>query len=119
MTTIKDLPKRARSVRISADDGLSVDVPHAGTFFRRLRGLLFGGDQLLLNPCASVHGIGLRRSLDVAYIAPDGKVLEVATIRPWAAHRPRRGAKVAWEAPAGKFSAMGIAAGTSLRFRAA
>lgn len=119
MTTLKDLPRRAKTVRITLEGGVDVEVPHAGTYFRRLRGLLFGGDQLLLNPCASVHGIGLRRSLDVAYIAPNGKVLDVAVIRPWRAHRPRRAAKVAWEAPAGQFSTMGITVGSNLGFSSA
>ncbi|WP_300343843.1 DUF192 domain-containing protein [Nesterenkonia sp.] len=119
MTTLNDVPGRVRSVRISSENIGTVEVPQAGTYLRRLRGLLFGGEQLLLRPCSSVHGIGMRRSLDVAYIAGDGTVLDVAALKPWRAHRPRRGAKAAWEAPEGTFAQLGLTPGALLRFQAA
>lgn len=110
------VPRRSRHVRVGTDGRGDIEVPYAGTFFRRLRGLLFGGDELILNPCSSVHGFGMRTALDVAYINSDGRVIDVATLTPWSAHRPRRNSKVVWEAPLGRFEQLGIVPGVQLRF---
>lgn len=105
-------------MRVVSDRGTELDVPFAATYLRRLRGLLLGGDTLLLHPCNSVHGFGMRRALDVAYIDQYGTVLDVAQLRPWRAHRPRRGAVAAWEAPLGRLGQLGVERGSTLRFAA-
>lgn len=52
----------------------------ACTLWQRLRGL-FGRDgftgELLLLPCDDVHTFGMRRAIDVAFLAGGGTVLEV------------------------------------------
>ena len=45
----------------------------------RLRGLLFRkefADMLLLQPCNDIHTIGMTRPIDIAFITPEGIVLE-------------------------------------------
>lgn len=103
-------------IRVGAGTDRTVDVPFAGTALRRLRGLLLGGDQLLLHPCTSVHGLGMRRALEVAYIGRDGTVLDVAPLRPWTMHLPRKGAVAVWETPPGELTALGVRPGTVLGF---
>lgn len=110
------LPRRTKLVRVSSDRGWEVEVPWAGTYLRRLVGLLFGGEMLLLHPCSSVHGFGLRSALDVAYIDRCGTVVDLARLKPWRAHRPRRGAVAVWEAPAGCLEELGLSRGDVLSF---
>lgn len=116
---VRDLikvPRRSRHVMVTADGIEAAPLPYAGTYLRRLRGLLLGGDELLLYPCNSVHGFGIRRALEVAYIDAEGVVIEVTELRSWRAHRPRRGARVAWEAPPGRFHNLGVVPGCTLKF---
>lgn len=110
------MPRRSRHVQVIADNVFAGQVPYAGTYLKRLRGLLFGGEQVILDPCSSVHGFGMRKSLDVAYIGTDGTVIDVSVLRPWRAHKPRKGAAAAWEAPQGHFTEIGILPGSRLRF---
>lgn len=54
-------------------------VEIACSMFSRLRGLLCRKeypDLLLLTPCNDIHTFGMRREVDVAFIASDGTVLE-------------------------------------------
>lgn len=56
-----------------------MEVEIACSTSSRLRGLLgreeFSG-ALLLTPCNDVHTFGMRRAIDIAFIEPDGTVLE-------------------------------------------
>lgn len=57
-------------------------VKEATTFLRRLRGLLFSPplapDQALwIRPCNSIHMIGVRYAIDVAFLDSNGMVLQV------------------------------------------
>lgn len=115
---LKDLPTRARTISIMVDETRTYTVPQAATFLRRLTGLLRGGDILLLRPCSSVHGIGMRTTLDVAYIDSSGTVIDTAVLKPWRAHAHRRGAIAAWELPAGELARLGVVRGSRLRFSA-
>ena len=38
---------------------------------------------ILLSPAASVHTIGMRFAIDVAFCDADGVVLRISTLRPW------------------------------------
>ncbi|MEA5117668.1 MAG: DUF192 domain-containing protein [Propionicimonas sp.] len=70
---------------------------------------------LWLEPCASVHMMGMRYPLDAATLSADGTVLEVRTLRPWLGlTRPLRGARITVEASAGFMAAHGIAPGCRL-----
>lgn len=54
-------------------------VEIACSVFSRLRGLLGRRDYpdlLLLTPCNDIHTFGMRRPIDVAFIASDGTVVE-------------------------------------------
>lgn len=116
MSKLTQVPHRSAELRVHTEGGGTVIVPYAGTYLRRLRGLLWGGDELLLQPCNSVHGFGMGKTLEVAYINSHGDVLEIVDLKPWRSHRPRRGARAAWEAPPGRFAELGVAVGMRLRF---
>jgi uncharacterized membrane protein (UPF0127 family) len=86
----------------------------ADTWRLRLRGLLGRRElpeALVLRPGNSVHGIGMRVSLDVALLDADGRVLRTIVLRPWAMTAPRRGAVAVLEAPVGSFARWGLGVG--------
>src|SRR5687767_14089115 len=59
---------------------------------------------LLLKPALSVHTLGMRFPIDVAYCDNDLWVLEiVCAMRPWRLGRPRFGSRGIIEAEAGSF----------------
>lgn len=74
--------------KLSLNNGyLKVDI--ADRFWSRLRGLL--GTQslarekcLLIAPCNSVHMLGMRYAIDVAYLDDDNKIIKIVeNLRPW------------------------------------
>ncbi|MEQ1872550.1 MAG: DUF192 domain-containing protein [Ilumatobacteraceae bacterium] len=86
----------------------------------RARGLLGRdgiGGALVLSPCRSVHTIGMRFPIDVAYLDEQGFVLKVAHM-----HRNRIGLPV-WkatsvvEAEAGAFERWGLQVGQQVEVR--
>ena len=90
----------------------------ADTFWARLRGLIGTADlhgALLLSRTSSVHGIGMRYSLDVAFLDDDLHVLATTTLRPMGFARSRAsGARHVLEARAGAFATWGLEAGSRL-----
>ncbi len=99
-------------------DGRPVAVTDvADTYLARLRGMLGRSplpEAMLLVPCTSVHGVGMRSDLDVAFVARDGEVLRTGVLRPRAFLGAPRGTRAVLEAPAGAFARWGLAAGTVL-----
>jgi len=90
----------------------------ADTWAMRARGMLWRRElpeALLLRPCSSVHGAGMRVPLDVAFVDRDGRVLETLVLHPWAMTRPRRMAESVLEAPTGSFARWGLEAGSVIR----
>lgn len=83
----------------------------------RARGLL-GRDgiegAMLLAPAASVHTLGMRFALDVAYCDADLVVLEVVGMARWRVGRPRRAARAVIEAEAGAFERWRLEPGDEL-----
>ncbi len=83
----------------------------------RTRGLL-GRDgidgALLLRPAASVHTLGMRFPIDVAYCDGDLVVLEVVRMASWRIGRPRRAARAVVEAEAGAFDRWRLRPGDEL-----
>jgi uncharacterized membrane protein (UPF0127 family) len=69
---------------------------------------------LWLAPCSSVHGLGMRIDLDVAYLDRQGRVLDVARLRRWSVHRPRRRARTVVEAAPGAMERAGVRVGSVL-----
>lgn len=84
---------------------------------RRARGLL-GRDvlegALWLPRTRSVHTLGMRFAIDVAYCDAEGRVLAIVTMRPWRLGRPRLRARSVVEAQAGNLQRWGITAGSTL-----
>jgi len=86
----------------------------------RARGLLGRdgiGGALVLAPCRSVHTLGMRFAIDVAYLDANGIVIKVAHM-----HRNRIGlpvwkAKTVVEAEAGAFDRWGLQLGQQVELR--
>jgi uncharacterized membrane protein (UPF0127 family) len=108
--------RRPPTPRHLAVDGTEVArVELADTALRRARGMLARRtlpEALLLQPCSSVHGVGMRAALDVAFLDRTGTVLDVVVLRPWSQPKGRRGAAAVLEAPAGSFTRWGLTTGS-------
>jgi len=98
-------------------------VRRAIGFWSRAAGLWVGQAAtapiaLELRPCAAVHTFAMRRSIDVAFVAEDGRVLRtVDGLAPWRV-AACRGATSTWELPAGMCLRHGVRPGVRLRHRA-
>ncbi len=89
----------------------------ADSFGERLRGLIRRPEPegaLLLRPAFSVHTIGVRYPIDVAYYDRDLTVLRTVTLRPYRLDRPVWKARAVIEAPAGAFERWHLAVGDEL-----
>ena len=71
----------------------------------------------MLRPCRQVHTIGMRFPIDVAFCAPDGRVLRVATMRPGRVSRLVWRARFVVEAAAGSFEQWGVRRGSTIVVR--
>ncbi len=92
----------------------------ADTALTRARGMLLRRPlppALLLQPAASVHGVGMTCALDVALLNGEGVVLRVLRLRPFGLTRPRRGVRSVLEAPVGTFAAWRLAPGSHVEVR--
>lgn len=89
----------------------------ADGFVDRLRGLILQPEPegaLLLRPAFSVHTIGVRYPIDVAYCDRELTVLRTVTLRPYRFDRPVWKARAVIEAPAGAFERWNLAVGDEL-----
>ncbi|MEV6016891.1 MULTISPECIES: DUF192 domain-containing protein [unclassified Streptomyces] len=103
-------------------EGTSEPVPLelATTARARRRGLLGRrGIQgaLLLAPANSVHTLGMRFAIDVAYLDRSSRVLAVRTMRPGRLGLPRPRARQVLEAEAGSMERWGVRRGTRITVR--
>lgn len=102
------------------DDEVLASLEVASSMTTRMRGLL-GKDgiegALLLRPAMSVHTLGMRFPLDVAYCDKDMVVIGLARMRPWRVGLPRRKAHCVIEAEAGSFEAWHLKPGDQLEVR--
>jgi uncharacterized membrane protein (UPF0127 family) len=108
-------------VRGDRGDVVANNVYLARTFWQRLCGLLAlprleSGSGLWLEPCASVHTLGLSYPIDVVFVDGTGRIGRIAhAVAPWrVALAPVRCCAVL-EIPAGAASEQGLAAGNKLR----
>jgi len=105
---------------VRGDDVLcSIEVAESAG--ERVRGLL-GRDgldgALLLPGCRSVHTLGMRFAIDVAYLDRHGRVIAaVAPMRRWRMGRSRLRARQVLEAEAGAFDRWKLAVGDILEVR--
>jgi uncharacterized protein len=102
------------------DDKVLATLEIAGGARERMRGLL-GRDAVegavLLRPARSVHTIGMRFGIDVAFVDRDLRVLRVVTMRPNRVSRPVWRAHAAIEAEAGAFASWGLQPADRLEIR--
>jgi uncharacterized membrane protein (UPF0127 family) len=97
-----------------------VPLEVAGSARARRRGLL-GRDgiegALLLSPASSVHTLGMRFAIDVAYLDRKSRVLAVRTMRPGRVGLPRPLARHVLEAEAGAMERWGVRRGVRVAVR--
>ncbi|MFD5516466.1 DUF192 domain-containing protein [Streptomyces sp. NPDC127066] len=97
-----------------------VPLELAATARARRRGLLGRGGiegALLLTPANSVHTLGMRFAIDVAYLDRSSRVLAVRTMRPGRLGLPRPRARQVLEAEAGSMERWGVRRGVRITVR--
>ncbi|HLJ61582.1 MAG TPA: DUF192 domain-containing protein [bacterium] len=109
-------PRRAAVAHRESGRTLAGRCDVASTCWSRVRGWIgrraAAGDALWLVPCAWVHTVGMRCTIDVVFCARDGTVVRVVTdVRPGRVVRAA-GAAVTCELPAG--GAAGVRPGDHL-----
>ena len=96
----------------------SLDV--ASSVIAKSRGLLgkksYEG-AMLLRGTRSVHTIGMRFAIDVAFLGDDLRVVAVVTMRPHRIALPRRGGRSVLEAQAGAFERWALTPGDLLEIK--
>jgi uncharacterized membrane protein (UPF0127 family) len=92
----------------------------ASTFGERLRGLL-GRDGVdgaqLIEHARSVHTLGMRVPIDVAFLDATMTVVDVCSMRTWRPGRPRLRARCVIEAEAGAFERWHLQPGDHLEIK--
>ncbi|HEV3226418.1 MAG TPA: DUF192 domain-containing protein [Acidimicrobiales bacterium] len=92
----------------------------AATNRARARGLL-GRDgcdgAMLLQPAKSVHTLGMRFAIDVAFVDRDMVVIRTVTMRRWRIGRPAWKAAAVIEAEAGTFAHWNLKVGDQLEIK--
>ena len=103
-----------------AEDKVLATLEIADTWKTRLMGVLgrerFEG-ALLIKPAFSVHTIGVKTELDVAYCDADLCVIDIVTMAPNRMGMPRVRARQVIEAPKGSFERWKIRVGDQLEVR--
>jgi uncharacterized protein len=102
-------------------DGEVLASVEIATSWRDRRKGLMGRDglegALLLRPCTSVHTVGMRFDIDVAFCDEALKVLETVRMRRWRVGLPRPGAHSVLEAEAGAFDRWRLRPGDQLEVK--
>ena len=92
----------------------------AETFAARSRGLLGRSvpeGAMLIRHARGVHSIGMRFSMDVAFLDADLVVLDCLMLKPFRATRPRLRARSVLEAAEGAFERWGLKVGDRLEIK--
>jgi uncharacterized protein len=116
--------KRGALYRAGSGDCLVPEASCTTTAWERMRGLLGrpalrAGQALLIDPCPSVHTIGMRYPLDLAFLDPHWRVLRLVHELPPLRFAACASARATLELPPGALDAAGIAAGDVLEWREA
>lgn len=102
------------------DGEVLATVEVAEGLFHRARGLL-GRDgvqgAILLRPARSVHTLGMRFPIDVAFCDSDLVVLDTCSMVPWRLGLPRRRARCILEARRGAFEQWRLRQGDHLELK--
>jgi len=102
------------------DGDVLCSVEVAESFGARLRGLLGRDDidgALLIKPAKSVHTLGMRFPIDVAFCDRDMRVVATTTMRRFRVGVPRVKAHCVLEATAGAFERWGLQRGDQLEIK--
>jgi len=85
----------------------------------RVRGLLGrdGIDGALVIPARSVHTVGMRFPIDVAFLSKDLEVLDIVHLPPWRLTWPRLRSRMVLEAEGGAFERWKLRPGDRLELR--
>ncbi|MDA8346557.1 MAG: DUF192 domain-containing protein [Thermaerobacter sp.] len=107
---------RARIFNETRSVELASDAEIAGSFLARLRGLLGRselpqGAGLVIEPCSSVHGIGMRFAIDVVFLDRNNHVAYAMRLPRYGFSPIVRGARCAIELPQGTLQATRTARG--------
>ncbi len=100
--------KTAQIIRKSDQKVIAKDCLITENFLDRMKGLmgrssLHEDEALWILPCNSIHTFFMNFPIDVVYMDPKGRVLEVhSNLKPWKMHWPKWGATSVLELPAGK-----------------
>ncbi len=103
--------------------GLELAVARvAASRSERRRGLLGSaslqeGEGLLIQPCRSVHTMGMAYPIDVLFLAGDGCVVKAASLPPGRITWPVMAARCALELPAGAIAKSSTRVGDILEFQ--
>lgn len=99
------------------DGAVLANAEIAGTYAERVRGLLgraaYEG-ALVLPHTRSVHTLGMRFAIDVAFLDRQLCVIDVISLPPWRMSFPRWRARTVLEAEAGAFERWGLHTGDKL-----
>ena len=105
---------------LACGDRVVASLEVARTPQQRRRGLLGRSDitgALLIEPCRSVHTIGMRFPIDVAYLDRHRQVLHIVTMPPNRIGKPRPSARSVLEARAAAFDHWRITPGDIVDIR--
>ena len=109
-----------RAENVARGTLLGTRIGLADRWWLRLKGLLgrerlAPGEGLLLRPCRAVHMLGMRLTLDVAFLDPAGRVVALYPgLRPGGRTRWHGTARDALELPAGTLAATGTREGDTI-----
>ncbi|MSO15478.1 MAG: DUF192 domain-containing protein [Ilumatobacteraceae bacterium] len=84
---------------------------------RGLIGVAVIEQPLVLEPCSWVHTIGMKITIDVAYVASDNIVIQTATMKPWRVGARIPSSALIIEAAAGSFERWNLLVGDEVEVR--
>lgn len=110
-----------RVIDINKQDCLLSDVKKTNNIFERMRGLLFRSklkpmQALWIEPCPSIHTVGMKYSIDVVFLDKKGIVLKVVNNIAPMRMAACKGAKVSLELLAGEAKKVQIQIGMQLNW---
>ena len=103
------------------DGAVLASLVVADSYGKRAKGLLGRASYegaMLITGTSSIHTLGMKMTIDVAFIGVDGQVCStIEGVKPWRITRRRRGACAVLEAEAGSFQRWELAKGNQLEFK--
>jgi len=84
---------------------------------RGLLGVTSVDEPLVLMPCSWVHTIGMKATIDVAYVASNNIVIQTATMKPWRVGARIPATALIIEAAAGSFERWNLRVGDEVEVR--